>query len=271
MRGLLGCSLVAFVLAVPLGASAQGIPDVVRLPDGSFVRGTIVERTPTQIMLLLPNGESRVFAPAEVAYAGPETTLVQVPPPTVVTIAPPVAPAPAMARLHVVSADEDLTLQRQTGTASFFVSTRRGAGTAVVDQFEVLCRVPCVDTAVPLGTYQLGVARGQGQPFRVGGPIDVRGDLDLRVDYHSRDGERIAGWLTLGIGGALSVAGVFVGAFAFRGCSDYFGLYSCGLEPNAPLLIASGALLAVSMAVGLPLGVWGDGATLEDLSGRLRF
>ena len=49
--------LAMFLFVQPL--QAQLPPDVVHLQDETFLRGTIVERSPTQLVLMLPTGEVR--------------------------------------------------------------------------------------------------------------------------------------------------------------------------------------------------------------------
>jgi hypothetical protein len=55
----------ALVFLARITTRAQVPPDVVHLQDGTFLRGTIVERSPTQLVLMLPTGEVRTY-PTEV-------------------------------------------------------------------------------------------------------------------------------------------------------------------------------------------------------------
>ncbi|AKF08374.1 hypothetical protein [Sandaracinus amylolyticus] len=241
---VLGAALLAIATALvaPTGALAQTTPpDVVRLRDGSFLRGTIVERTPERVVVMLPTGETRTYAAAEVESAGPAEMMLATPvaPPPVVAL--PAAPiGPPMARLRVTTDDEELSLHQLTGSATVAVWTGRGTGTARIDQYAVICNAPC-DTEIPAGTYQLGIAHGTGDAQRSGRPIDLRGDVDLFLEYEDRTGIRVAGWMVF-IGG-------MIGGTLLMTLPVLTGSYG----DNTGYLIGGGVLAGVSMAVGFPL------------------
>lgn len=249
-------------------AAAQTPPDVVRLHDGTFLRGTIVERSPTQLVVMLPTGETRTYAADEVAFAGPDVPAVAPPvpvppPPAVVT-----APRERMARLHVRTDQDSLSLQQLQGTASVTVWTGNGAGRAHIDQFGIVCNAPC-DVEVPEGTYQLGIAHGTGSAMRAGAPIDLRGDVTLDLSYNDRTMTRVGGWLTFGLGtaggSALMVASIFAGP---RYCSSYG---YCHNELSMPMLIAGGVVAGVSMIVGMIFAFMNDAPVIDVLSDGVRF
>ncbi|AKF08377.1 hypothetical protein DB32_005526 [Sandaracinus amylolyticus] len=54
-------------------------PDVVRLRDGTFLRGIVVERSPERVVVMLPTGETRVYAATEVEAAGPAEDVLSAP------------------------------------------------------------------------------------------------------------------------------------------------------------------------------------------------
>ena len=72
MRAALIAVLASGIAALPAGiARARGGPplDEVTLENGTFLRGTIVERTEDQITLLLPTGAVRTYPMSEVRSA----------------------------------------------------------------------------------------------------------------------------------------------------------------------------------------------------------
>lgn len=82
MRPFLNLILVSMCLQVFLthiccsdaAAQQNNLSDIVRLKNGAYVRGTIIEkRTDGGVRVLLPTGEMREHIGSEVAYAGPIT------------------------------------------------------------------------------------------------------------------------------------------------------------------------------------------------------
>jgi hypothetical protein len=263
----------SLLLALPAAAQMSTPPDVVRLHDGTFLRGTLVERSPTQVVLLLPTGETRTWPAAEVEHAGPDTPQVPavVPAPVVAQQPMQVPPIPAerVARLRVRSAQEGLSLQRLQGTTTLSVWTGRGTAVAQVDQFGVVCNAPC-DIEVPEGTYQLGIAQGTGNALRAGAPMDLRGDMTLSLSYDDRSLLRAMGWLTFGLGaaggGALMIASIFAGPSS---CS--YGYCSNGL--SIEMMIAGGVVLTGSMIAAMVLIFMQDAPVIDVIEpdGSIRF
>ncbi|MDQ3033896.1 MAG: hypothetical protein M3Y87_15880 [Myxococcota bacterium] len=262
-------SVVALVLAVctvvGAHASAQSSapPDVVRLHDGTFLRGTIVERSPSQVIVLLPTGETRTYAAELVEFAGPD-----VPAGPAIVQVPAAAPRERMATLHVRSRQRELSLQQLQGSASVTVWTGRGSGTARIDQFGVVCNAPC-DVEVPEGTYQLGVAQGTGDAARAGRPIELRGDVTLDLAYNDRSGQRVAGWLTFGLGAAAGAALLVAGIFTGPTYSSSFGYSRRDL--NVPMMIAGGVVFGVGMIVGMIFAFMQDAPSIEVAADGVRF
>lgn len=193
----------AFTVAFASIAAAQTPPDVVELANGGSVRGTVVENIPgDHVTVQLVTGEMRTFAAAEVARvtmgsAAPVMTPVIVPVPT-----PP--PLPTGIELEVVGeGDEPITLHRLTGTATVSVWTGRGVGTASIDAFEPICVSPCTTRIDPPATYTLGLSMGGGTARRAGHAMwSLDHDMTLGVEYESREGIRIGGWVIFGLGTA---------------------------------------------------------------------
>ncbi len=261
-------ALSTLLLALPAASQTSTPPDVVRLHDGTFLRGTLVERSPTQVVLLLPTGETRTWTAAEVEHAGPDTPQA----PAAVAQQPmqvPMPPAQRVARLRVRSAQEGLSLQRLQGTTTLSVWTGRGTAVAQVDQFGVVCNAPC-DIEVPEGTYQLGIAQGTGNALRAGAPMDLRGDMTLSLSYDNRSLLRGMGWLTFGLGaaggGALMVASIFAGPSS---CS--YGYCSNGVSWE--MMIAGGVVLTGSMIAAMILIFMQDAPVIDVIEpdGSIRF
>lgn len=246
LRLVLCCGLVGPVAV----ASAQSPtpPDVVRLHDGTFLRATIVERSPTQLVVMLPTGETRTYSVDQVAFAGPDDA----PRDAAAEESPAPPVAPEIAHLRVFSDQQDLSLQRLVGSTTVTVATTDGGvGSARVDQFSVICNAPC-DVDIPRGTYQLGVAQGTGGAVRAGSPMDLREDTALRLRYDDRTGLRVAGWLSFGVGmgtgAALLLASVFAG-------SNY--------DLDVPMAVTGGVIAGLGLIAWAVLAFMFDVAEVE--------
>ena len=253
MRGLVVVAIVAAACVLAPRALAQATPpDVVQLANGGMVRGTLVENLPgDHVTIQLATGETRVFPSAEVTYAGAAAL-------TAAVVPPPPPPAPRGVRVHVVGTTEALTLQQVTGSATALGGTGRGFATVQVDQFGPLCTAPC-DVELAPGTYALGVSLGQG-PARRGDHnlFTLESDTTLSIEYESREGLRIAGWLTFLIG-ALGGAAIMVGPIL------------AGERDIVPPLVAGGAVVFVSEIVGLALAFLDDHADITELADGVRY
>lgn len=256
---------VAFVLALAASASAQMPPDVVQLTNGGMVRGTIVENLPgDHVTIQLATGELRTFASAEVASAGPAAQDVIPPAPGTALVAQPrtapYAPPSPTVRVHVEATSPDLTLQEVIGTSTGVVSTGRGFSTIMIDNFAPLCTAPC-DVDLPARTYILGVSQGQGSARRADHNLfTIDGDMQLELEYESREAARIVGWIVF-IGGALVGAGVMLGGILGETSGDGWIDY----------LIAGAVVLGVSEIVGLALAFLNDHADIHRIDGTVRF
>lgn len=273
-RFALVAALFLAALCLPSLVDAQTTPpDVIRLRDGTFLRGTLVERSSTQVVVMLQTGETRTYAADLVEFAGPDAQPVAptpppAPPPNVYVQAA-AAPRERVARLRVRTTQSALSLQQLQGSATVPVWTGRVMTTAQVDQFGILCNAPC-DIELREGTYQLGVAQGTGAATRAGAPMDLRGDMTLNVGYADRSGTRLGGWLLFGIGGAVGTA-LMMGAI-FAGPAEYspYG----GSSHNTlsmPMLIGGGIVFTASMIIGMILAMTRDSASIDVEGGAVRF
>jgi hypothetical protein len=222
-------------------------PDVVQLANGGMVRGTILENIPgDHVSIQIATGEVRMFSAGEVTYAGPTST------PQAIIPSPPMPPARRTVRVHVDATSDDLTLQRVTGTATAVVSSGNGGFAQVqIDQFAPLCSAPC-DIELEPGAYTLGISLGQGSARRADHNLfTFSSDTSIALDYESREGLRIAGWVTFIVGG-LTGLGVML-APVLSGSDDF-------LIP----MIAGGAIVLVAEVVGLALAFLNDHADIQE-------
>jgi hypothetical protein len=244
-------SLFAALLApAPVGAQSSP-PDVVELRDGSFLRGTIVERIEGQyVVLQLVTGEVRRYEMATVVYAGPASARpgeVQVPPPpqTQLIMAAPAQPRGVPVTIVPARSDARLTAHRLPGTATAAVWTGRGVGTLHIDSFAPLCTAPCEGELEP-GSYYFGVSENDGNAQRAGGgPYTITGPTTLEIDYDNRTGLRVAGWITW-------IAGILGGTLLMT-----IPLLGSGNLEAGPL-IGGAVVFTVGLAVGLPLAFLND-------------
>lgn len=259
---LIAASVLTAALLVPSLTLAQpNIADVVRLRDGTFVRGTLIERSATQVVILLPSGESRTYLIDAVEFAGPELPGSVPSVPVTALAGPPPVSGPPVARLHVQADQSALSLQRLQGTDTVTVFTGRSVGTAYIDQFSVLCNAPC-DIEIPEGTYQLGIAQGEDRAVRAGAPTFLGGDMTLKLNYNDHTGTRVAGWLTLIlgnlVGGAMMVLAPSAGS---ADCSFSTGI--CDSTLSMPLLIGGAVIATVASIASIFLIGTRDSASVE--------
>lgn len=191
---------------------AAAIGDEVKLKDGSIYRGTIVEFVPNDhVDLLLPNGQTKRFNTADVAYEGAAPTAAPSAPPAAQSAAPP-APPPAVPQpavtvrtgkvdVHVTSDQDDVALLYPTGQSDFDAV---GAGyrsvvaiSGMARNYDLVCTAPC-DAQLPAGEHRLALSLHGGRGVEAGEPIHLDGPSTMRVHYESRVGMRALGWVLLG-------------------------------------------------------------------------
>jgi len=252
LMGAMAMVMVFWVL--PSAALAQTPPDVLYLEGGGMVRGTIVENVPgDHVTIQLATGEVRTFASAQVVrVAMGEGT--PPPPPAAIIVAPP--PDPGVS-VHVTASSPDLILHRLTGTASVTVWTNNGVGSAAIDQFEPICGAPC-DTHLPAGTYTFGISSGGGTPRRAGHPpFRVDREMSLEMEYESREGIRIGGWVIFGLGTA-AFLGLALAPLA-TGSTDL------------TFLLAGGIVYSVTLIPFFIMAFMNDHADVNDYAEGIRF
>lgn len=256
---VLGVLVVWLSSGVAAVASAQTPPDVVELRNGGMVRGTLVENIPgDHVTIQLATGEVRTFPASDVVRVGSSTPdPVMVPEPTYAQPAMGMAAQPPTVNLRVVGDSEGISLHRLTGTASVSVWTGRGVGTAAIDQFAIMCGAPC-EQAIPAGSYTLGVSQGNGMARRADHSIwHIDHDMTLALEYESREGIRIAGWVIFGV----ASLGYALGATLplIDGSADLLSI----------LLVSTGVYLAVCIPVMIMVAL-NDHADIRELTADLQ-
>jgi hypothetical protein len=214
-RFVLSFALAAFTaVAAPSVARAADAPDLVKLKDGSMYRGTIAELVAgDHVVITLATGETKRFAMADVASAGPAPTAPPVAPPA--PPPPPPASSTGAASLALTANTDDVTFSIKTGEAEFsgagFAGGRAVYVSGTADAYSTICTAPCT-TSLTLGTHRMGLTQGGGHVVPAEEAVTITGPGKLEGTYTSRLGVRAAGLVVLiaGVGGgtALMLAGM---------------------------------------------------------------
>lgn len=275
---------MAQVTDLVLAESAKpsgGAPDVVRLKNGSLLRGTISELIAGETVTIVTiTGKTRELPMADVEYAGPAERD---------PAAAPAAPAPATAhnepeanasheagsktqpyvvregkeaRLHLTSTPPGLTFHRQTGSA---MAVGAG-GVAYATGYERLCSAPC-DLKLPAGTEVLALSEGDEAPRKAAPITFPAGNSRLVGSFESRAGTRAIGWTIFGaslIAGGLMLYGSFSSEQVCTESSFGFDPYCHDeLQVSLPLMLGGVITTSVGVPLGIVLGVRRDVAKVE--------
>jgi hypothetical protein len=182
------------------------IGDVVVLADGSFVRGTLVEYAAGQYAVLLTRGgQLRRFEAQEVRYAGPAEAAPQAPASPAQPapsaspkgIAPVASAAPSSSPAVRFESSQPLEVLRRSG-----VSTTLSGATAG-ESYSPICTAPCSASLEP-GSYTLALALPGSAPRRAA-TLELAGGSTVQIQYESRMGVRIGGFVVAIGGGALGL------------------------------------------------------------------
>jgi hypothetical protein len=239
----------------PSGSSPTGpSPDIVRLKDGGFLRGTIIELVPKDhVDIQLPNGQTRRVAWSDLTFAGSAktdaarngTATPSSPPPAQgadeVTVELEADGAPEL-RLHVRVGQSEMTGVAWSGGRAVGVS-------AESRDYASLCVAPCT-TRMPFGTHRLALSTLGGKAIEASEGVIISQPSTLHGHYESYSGVRALGWVVLGatlVGSAVLIATSF-GDEQPAKCS------SSGLSCSAP----KSGLDEVRLGVGLGVLVVGS-------------
>lgn len=248
-RALVAGVVCVLAFAWHVEAQAQGTADTVILHDGTLLRGTIVEMSPNDyVVIQTATGETRRFESEQVRYAGPSdrapsvsdgaATPYSVPaqynPPPPAALAP-TPQANGELPIRIVDDGEGLTLRLQTGSA-YGMSGRYAVQ---ITTYRTVCTAPCV-AGLPEGVHQFAIMTTRGRDYAVPGTVQVTAGSELLLGIQSR---RRARGITAGIGAALALGG-FVAMGVLIGNGDDF------LDAGVTAGYAVGA-------AGLLIGVFG--------------
>lgn len=219
-------------------AHAHTLKDIVRLSDGSFVIGTIVEKVADErVIIETASGELRTIEMASVSYAGPrdaeaQEERVERSDNEAVTASEPResdasdddaqradtadagSDAPTESEstegsIEVTGNLEKLTLHRRVGVGTVSGWAHTSNGMAVmrgsVRAYEPICTAPCSLELDP-NTYSFGAAIDGKDPIAVEGLTTITGDTKrVHIDYSDRSLVRRIGWLSIGAGVGLGL------------------------------------------------------------------
>jgi hypothetical protein len=240
------------VEVLPTTARAQQPPalgDEVRLKNGSVYRGTITESVPKDhVDLLLANGQTKRFAAADIASAGPAAT----------PQGPGVGQDIPSAPVHVEGSQEDLQLLIRSGQIQGVSYGFHGAVGMVAHAYDTVCTAPC-DVQLPIGQQRLALSYHGGAAIDSEDPVEIRGPSTLHTYYDSRVAIRVAGYI-VGVAGVIT--GLVLVATSYNSNCDPNAHNGCS-QFNTGQLIAGGVTLLGSAIVGGILSGIGDKAVIQ--------
>jgi len=267
--------LVFACLCITTSAFGEETRDIVRLKNGSMMRGTIVDLiVGDHVEIRLDSGETRRFPMAEVDYAGAD----KAPPPAAPAAAPatgtPAAtPAPAAApppngeppkarsKLSFVANEPNVTVKALVGQTDFegfgysFGWGGRGGGPLMFSgrgkSYANVCSAPC-EADVPKGENTLAVSYEGRTPIDV--PLIVRGPAKVEIDYTSNLDVRVAG-VVIGIGSV--VGGIAAAVVGYNQWDDNCGRDSYGYQSCSRLLDPNYTVMGIGLGVAILGGLVG--------------
>ena len=219
------CAILSSASPGLAGESSGTPPDIVYKKDGTFFRGTVVERDPKgSVTLQLATGKTIIIPMIDVEYAGPAES------------APgrkdakandgndesksPDAKAPegeanaaaSHIRAHVTGSRPGLRLHVEAARAQAFAVVGNQVAAFTTSMFLPVCDMPCDVPADP-GSYRLGVSKGEDGAVVDAGLVNIpNSDVQLDTKYSSRAWVRGLGWVvtlgSLGVGTYMFVDGL---------------------------------------------------------------
>lgn len=236
----------------------NGAPDIVRLKNGGFLRGTIAELAPGDfVTLVLVTGETRKIPYADVQYAGaadhdpantaavsaPRTTTTSARAGTSLSDAPAVRSESGEIRpFAIVHAPESVIQVKPDGISLF----RRSD----VGKYEELCTAPC-SLSVPAGTHTFAIGKPGGKPIKAN-PVSLPpGNATVTAAFVDRSAIRITS-AVLGVASTAAGIALFVGSTPDAGQDA---------APSAGRVLGATGLMMLGV-VGVGMLALPDGATI---------
>jgi hypothetical protein len=210
---------------------------VVKLKDGALYRGTVMELVPgDHVDLRLPSGQTKRFAMADVAYAGPANAAT----PAAPTTPPPASPATALPPLPPLPTPPaapptpkpaprpsamKVRFEATPPEAAFFVEAERkndaGANAVVVEHdLKLVCsRAPCDGVMAP-GTYHMGMSLKGSKVVEPEDLVSISAPSTIQGNFTSHKLARIGGWVTLGTGLSVGLNMMLAAAVVNAACNQ---------------------------------------------------
>jgi hypothetical protein len=177
-------------------------------------------------------------------------------PPTAV---PPPPMSPATIRIRVEPEEPGLMLHRAVRVRMTHVPTQLGFRNELSAGFDEVCEAPCV-TSLLAGRHHFVVTRVNA-PGGGAAPESIRLDADslLRIGIESHRDDRVAGWLTYGLGTLAGVAALMSGFVVMMLDLGPDGVIEdATLGPSIGLMVGGVVLFVVAAAIGIPLAARAD-------------
>ena len=207
----------------PSTSSAAAGTDLVRLRDGSMIRGTISELTVGgDVVVLTLTGETRRVAMSDVEYAGPASgAAAEGAHPSAERApkgAPPVMGAPAatdgaqaggQVPVKVVASEKDVTVHVRSGSSRGLIYGPYGAARLDIEDYQPLCVAPC-RASLPRGTQTLAASLPDHRIIKAEAAVNVDGPATLEATYTSRRDTRTTAFIFAAGGYAVALAAPIV-------------------------------------------------------------
>jgi hypothetical protein len=250
----------------PSSAARTVPPDIIRLKNGGFVRGTIGELIPSEsVSIVTTTGETKRYAMVDVGYAGPErdapaiqgTETATTPSPSVVE--PPKQPTVSATARPVTATSKEVTVTFSSTPDGATFYRKANATTTLIgpNTFErmnqsVICTAPCA-SKLPIGTHALSMSYRDSPPLAGESVRISENGANVHGTYISRANTRLAGLITLATGFVTGAAVSYIGFSRTRKeCSTDFG---CSEEPHPNFVLVAGGvgLAGLSGVIGIAL------------------
>ncbi len=276
MRTSIAFALRALTLSAGLAvampafaAEAAGTPpDIVYKKDGTFYRGTVVERDPKgSVTLQLVTGKTITVPMVDVEYAGPAESAPGRKDPKAQSegtvsgeeAQPKEAEGPHV-HAHVTGSRPGLRLHVEGARAQAFAVVGNQVAAFTTSMYIPVCDMPCDVPADP-GTYKLGVSKGEDGSVVEAGTVTIpNNDVQLDTKYTSRAVVRGLGW-------AVSLAGLGLGTYmlvdGIGGAETCDSQGNCKSSGSTTEVVLGTSLMIVGPIVGLVMAGTPDKAYIS--------
>jgi hypothetical protein len=176
--------------APPLVPAAPAPLDIVRLKDGSFVRGTILEHDPRTRTVIETRTGVRTIEASDVAYAGLASREVVEPAP------PPASSSSAAPPVPVVAVDKQVHFRAWQRNLQVYAEPLSGASKEARG-LRPICVAPC-EATIERGAYRLAFGEGAAAPLVVRNAVELQEGATVEARVLSRRLTRTVGYGVMG-------------------------------------------------------------------------